>query len=179
MKVYFPALDSLEKPGGLFVLLSRLEYMQGRSRPKYSCGHGGDLISIYRPPKVLLVPLAKRGLLGSTGIFEDVVIFDHYGLHPRVYGHRERQTCPKCFFEKLILEAGPLCPVCRKIIRKGSQVNLFELKDCDMRRWPGLAKIMYVTEAKREWVAACCPIKGRKQYDSKQLIWDGNTCSAA
>jgi hypothetical protein len=179
MNKVFPALENLEKQGGLFVLLSRLEYMNGKSRPKYLCGHGGDLVNIYRPPRVLLAPLAKRNLLANIGIFEDVVVFDHYGLHPRIYGHRERLNCPKCFFEKLILEVGPLCPVCRKIIRKGSRVNLFELKESDKRRWSGLAKVMYITEAKQEWAAACCLIKGRKQYVSKPLIWDGNTCVTA
>ncbi len=179
MNKVFPALESLDKQGGLFVLLSRLEYMNGRSRPRYSCGHGGDLVNIYRPPQALLAPLAKRNLLASTGIFEDVVVFDHYSLISRVYGHREKQICPKCFFEKLILEVGPLCPVCRKIIRKGSRVTLFELKETDKRRWSSLAKVMFVMEAKREWVLTCCGLKGRKQHDSKLLIWDGSTCVTA
>jgi len=179
MRIYFPALESLEKPGGLFVLLSRLGYMRGKSRPKYSCGHGGDLISIYRPPKALLTPLAKRGLLGNTGAFEDVVIFDYYGLYLRASGYVEKRTCPKCFFEKLILDIGPLCPVCRKIIRKGSRIYLLESKNSDKRRLSNLVKLMYVAEAKKEWMATCCSIKSRKQYDSKRLIWDGHICNSA
>jgi hypothetical protein len=131
-------------------------------------------VALFRAPKVLVGVLGKKELLARLGTYENVVLFDPERLKGRVYGHREVNLCPQCFFEKVLNDLDPTCPFCKKRIRDGGRVWLVRYTALNFAE----RHLIKVLKAKYQgffWAVCCC--SGAKPSDMapKRFRWNSTS----
>ncbi len=178
MEFSYPSLEGLNTPAkysGPLEVLSYLDVTQNGYLTRYPCGHKAARCTVIRPPKTLYKALARRGLLGAVGVFEDVVVFDLNRMQ-MVAGHRERQLCPRCFFGHLLGKLDPTCPICGMRIRHGSKVWLMRYSSL---AWAEKRKVksLKVKHDSIIWAMICCETGSRDACLRQVYVWDGRSRS--
>lgn len=178
MELSYPSLEGLNTPAkysGPLRVLSYLDVTQKGYLTRYPCGHKAARCTVIRPPKTLYKALARRDLLATVGVFENVVVFDLNRMQ-RVAGHRERELCPRCFFSRLFAELDPTCPICGMRIRHGSKVWLMRYSSFALAE-KCKVKSLKVKHDSIIWAMVCCEA-GNVDTRLKQVyVWDGRSRS--
>jgi hypothetical protein len=107
-------------------------------------------------------------------LYDEVVVFDVERMYHGLYGHRETELCPACFFDRLLNELDPVCPYCKRRIHNGERVWLVRYGELNLDQ-RHLIKVVKIKHDGFSWAMCCCSRAKKTAEYPTSYIWNAHT----